>query len=358
LRRLLLIGGGHANAVLLRSLAGKLPSGTRATLVSPSRWQVYTGMLPGHVAGHYALEEIRIDLEGLAGRAGVDVVRGSVTALDADDRTVRLSSGATLAYDVASLNVGALADLERTPGAQVHAVPVKPFDPFLEHWMRLKAEAARRPLRIAVAGAGAGGVEIAMAVAHALPQSKVDMYSEGNSFGAQVARRVGRALKRKGIVLRAASPVSAVEAGPVVVSGGVREAFDAVLWTTGVSAPAWLEASGLALDEKGFVQVDSSLRSTSHPAVFATGDCATLAGRPHPKSGVYAVRHGKLLSHNVPALLREEPLREYSPQRRALMLLSCGDRYAIASWGGLSAEGAWAWRWKDRIDRGWIESFR
>jgi NADH dehydrogenase FAD-containing subunit len=101
------------------------------------------------------------------------------------------------------------------------------------------------------------------------------------------------------------------------------------------------------------VLVDDRLRSVSHPEVFAAGDCATLRDAPHPKSGVYAVRHAPVLAENL-----RGADRRYSPQRRALALLSCGRRYAIADWGGVSWEGGWVWRWKDRIDRRWVGSFR
>jgi selenide,water dikinase len=107
------------------------------------------------------------------------------------------------------------------------------------------------------------------------------------------------------------------------------------------------------VDGRGFILVDDQLRSVSHPEVLAAGDCATLRDAPHPKSGVYAVRHAPVLAANL-----RGAGRRYRPQRRALMLLSCGARYAIADWGGLSWEGAWVWRWKDRIDRRWVEGFR
>jgi NADH dehydrogenase FAD-containing subunit len=139
-----------------------------------------------------------------------------------------------------------------------------------------------------------------------------------------------------------------------VLAAGTRESFDLVIWTAGAAPLPWLRNSGLATDAQGFVLVDDKLRSVSHPEVFAVGDCATLRDAPHAKSGVYAVRHGEVLAQN----LRGGELRSYAPQRRALALLSCGARYAIAEWSGWSAEGAWAWRWKDRIDRRWIAGFR
>jgi selenide,water dikinase len=169
--------------------------------------------------------------------------------------------------------------------------------------------------------------------------ARVALYSDRPMFRPGLARRIARQLGRNGVELR-----NAAYAG---------ESADLVVWTAGASALPWLRESGLAVDERGFVLVDDRLRSVSHPEVLAAGDCATLRDAPHPKSGVYAIRHAPVLA----ASLRGAGAR-YVPQRRALALLSCGGRYAIGDWGPLSWEGAWVWRWKDRIDRRWVESFR
>ncbi len=341
--RLVLLGGGHAHAAALRELRG-----ADVTLVTPFPHQTYSGMLPGFVAGHYRLDEIRIDLAALAARAGAKLVLGSVAALDAARRLVQLEDGTTLEYDRASLNLGSIPAQE-VPGSAEHALAAKPFETFMERWL----EAKDRVKTVAVVGAGAAGVELAMAVAHRT-SARVTLYSDRPMFRPAVARRIARALRRNGVELRAGTVVSAVEAGPVVVAAGTRESTDLVIWTAGAAPLPLLRESGLASDERGFVLVDDKLRSVSHPEVFAAGDCATLRDAPHPKSGVYAVRHAEVLAHN----LRGGELRRYVPQRQALALISCGARTAIVDWGGWSAQGAWAWRWKDRLDRRWVGSFR
>jgi pyridine nucleotide-disulfide oxidoreductase family protein len=326
--RLLLAGGGHAHAAALLRLRGR-----DATLVTPYPHHTYSGMLPGFMAGHYRLEEIRIDVAALAARAGVRLVLGRVAALDAAARIAHLDDGTQIAYDVASLNLGSESN------APAYALAAKPFEAFLERWLEVKD----RVRSVAVVGGGAAGVEVAMAVAHRTP-ARVTLFSDRPMFRPALARRIARALARNGVALRAGA----------AFPEGERGGFDLVIWTAGAAAVPWLRTSGLALDERGFVLVDGALRSVSHPEVFAAGDCATLRDAPHAKSGVFAVRHGEVLAHN---LLGGE-LRRYAPQRRALALISCGGRHAIADWGGLSAEGAWAWRWKDRIDRAWIARFR
>ena len=153
-------------------------------------------------------------------------------------------------------------------------------------------------------------------------------------------------------------PVTAIEPGPIVIAGTARQDFDLVLLASGAAAPAWLAQSGLATDERGFALVHATLQSVSHPEVCAIGDCATLRSAPHPRSGVYAVRQGEALSDNLRLLVGGAAPQPYVPQKKALVLLTCGARYAIAERGRWSAQGRWVWWWKDRIDRRWIKSFR
>jgi selenide,water dikinase len=120
----------------------------------------------------------------------------------------------------------------------------------------------------------------------------------------------------------------------------------------------WLSNSGLATDERGFVQVDERLLSTSHPDLFGAGDCASLHGAAYPKSGAFAVKQGAVLAHNLRAYFSGDGMRRYVPQSRALSLISCGERYAIAQRGDWTAEGRWVWWWKNWIDRRWVGRFR
>ena len=151
-------------------------------------------------------------------------------------------------------------------------------------------------------------------------------------------------------------PVTALEPGPVVIAGTTHQQFDMVMLASGPAPLAWLNDSGLATDERGFVLVDAALRSVSHPEVFATGDCATLLDGADPKSGVFSVRQGETLAENLRRMVTRDEPQPYKSRPLALQLISCGDKYAIAERGGWSAEGAWVWRWKDWIDRRWVRS--
>jgi NADH dehydrogenase FAD-containing subunit len=169
-----------------------------------------------------------------------------------------------------------------------------------------------------------------------------------------LARRAAvRALQRAGVTLELGASWSEAH----------DHRSDIVLWATGAEAHAWQQEpasrSGLAVDEAGFVRIDEYLRSLSHPEVFAAGDCARWAGAGLPKAGVYAVRMGPVLANNLRAALGAPAmaLKPYRPQQHFLALLATADGRAIASRGALAAEGHWAWRWKDRIDRRFVAQF-
>ncbi len=355
LPRLVLLGGGHAHLHVLQDLARTPSAVAAAVLVSPHGTLSYSGMVPGVVGGVYAPSACTIPLVRLAAAAGVRYVAAEAVGLDAAGRRVVLADGSSLPYDVLSLDIGGQQDVQALPGAAGHAVFVRPLGAFVQRlasW--LGAARPDGPGRVVIGG-GAAGFELAMALRRRpLPVALV-------TGGAQllagyppgVVRRAERALARAGVeVLRS----RALSVGPAFVEleGGVRRACEGCLIATGSTAPPWLAGSGLALDSQGFVRTGPTLQSVSHPEVLAAGDVATRVDVDRPRSGVQAVRAGLPLARNLRLLLAGRPLRPYTPPRRTLNLLACGDGRAIMSWGGWSAEGRWAWWWKDHIDRAFV----
>jgi len=362
-RQLLLLGGGHAHVQVLDALARAPLAGVQAMLVTPHARQMYSGMVPGLLAGHYAADECVIPLVPLAAAAGVTLRLARAVALDARARQVTLDDGQQLGYELLSIDTGPQIDLDALRGAREHGLPVRPIETFVQRLDALGTGDAAAAL--VVVGGGAAGVELAMALAFrqrstgqagarvalvAGPEPLADL-------GAAVQRRAWRALAAQGVALHLQS-AAAVAADQVLLADGTRLPCGAALLALGAAAPRWLTGSGLALDAHGFIATGPTLQSVSHAEVFAAGDVATRSDAPHPKSGVHAVRAGAPLAANLRQALQGRPLQTYRPQARTLYLLSCGERRAIASWGGWSAEGAWVWRWKDRIDRAFIARYR
>jgi NADH dehydrogenase FAD-containing subunit len=247
---------------------------------------------------------------------------------------------------VLSLDVGSAPDLTGAPSDRDRVLPAKPIGGFAG---RLAAAEARLPTgrkaRVAVAGGGLAGVELALALRRRYVRAGRGADVALVERGPQIAPGIPERVRRRLLAACAAHDVAVATGG---ACPGVD--FDIVVWATGAAAPAWLEGSGLALDDRGFVRVDPTLRSLSHDRVFAAGDVAALAD-PRPKAGVFAVRQGPVLAENLRRHLATRPLHRCRPQERWLSLVATGPRHAIAIRGGLAVEGRWVWRWKDWIDR-------
>jgi len=364
MKHLVLLGAGHAHVHLLSTLAAQPMASVKITLVAPFGRQLYSGMVPGFVAGHYALEDCVIPLPPLLANSGIEWLQRSAEGLDATARTVTLDNGNTLGFDVLSVNSGPVQDrlkIEQVmPGAREHALFVRPIEAFGALWPQVVTLAQSRPLRVAVIGGGAAGIELACAVAHRLESSSVTLLTGDAPLAANypptVQRRVALALKSRNITVIRES-VCGIAAGEISLGSGAKLACDVPLLATGAQAPAWLRDSGLALDQQGFIAVDEFQRSTSHPAVFAAGDVSTRVDRQLARSGVYAVRAGPPLAKNLRAVLAGIAPTRYMPQEKTLNLLSLGDKSAIASWGNSSAQGRWVWWLKNHIDQGFIRRY-
>jgi selenide,water dikinase len=177
------------------------------------------------------------------------------------------------------------------------------------------------------------------------------------AFPPAFGRRFERILANRGIAIVTGARVTRVEAGHLHCDSREPIPADEILWTTRAAAAPWLRETGLKLDVGGFVQVDTCLRAEGRNDMFAAGDIAAFGPRDLPKSGVYAVRAGPVLADNIRRTLTGEPLRPYRPQRDALYLVSTGERHAVGTRNGLVVEGDWVWRWKDWIDRRFMQRF-
>lgn len=363
MKRLVLLGGGHAHVHVLKALADHPVRDTRITLVSPHERQVYSGMLPGWIARHYALGQCIIPLAPLAERAEAGFLQTAATGLDLDARRVQLANGESIGFDVLSIDTGPVQN-NVIPGAAGHAIAVRPIESFIGHVQALEQRifdnaAAGRTTRIVFCGAGAAGIELALALEARFRASKTEfsLISLANTLPGKVGPRLARHLQARHVRLYAGRAATRITPGAVWLDNGEAVAADVVIVSTGSAAAPWPAAAGLACDANGFIRVNTFLQSVSHPFVFAAGDCAGMDGQPRPKSGVYAVRAGPPLAHNLRKYLFDNPMKPHVPQKRSLYLISTGGRHAVASWGTLAWEGGWVWRWKDRIDRAFMRRY-
>ncbi|QEY32422.1 selenide, water dikinase SelD [Synechococcus sp. RSCCF101] len=386
---LLLAGGGHSHALLLKHWCmwpRQRPAGWIA-LVNRRPTALYSGLVPALIAGDAALEDCRIDLRRLCEQAQVSFIEAEITGLDPAERRLSLQGRPALAWERISLDVGAVSRPlapQATGGGRAGSrpeatgdevclrlegplLPIKPLEPFLDWLMaedtRLPTAAERRraPL-LTVVGSGLAGVEVALALRQRWPERRLALLARpGRPSGP-----LRRCLARAGVERVERWPADS--AGPVIACTGSR-------------APAWLAESGLPVQADGRVLTDANLQVQGHPVILAAGDCAVVADRPRPPSGVWAVRAAPVLAWNLAALQgagasragrgnrsKRSRLRCWRPQSRALQLLgaggasrglAAGGREALALWGPLQiGPQPLIWRWKQRLDRSFMEGFQ
>lgn len=363
-RDLLLIGGGHAHALVLRRWGMAPLPGARLTVINPGPTAPYSGMLPGHVAGHYGRDDLDIDLVRLARFAGAALIDGAVSAIDPAARTVIVPGRAPIEYDIASIDVGIHAEMPDIPGFSDHGTGAKPLGAFAALWRAFLAQATDGNIapQVAVIGGGVAGVELSLAMAHALRKAGTDasivvIEASGDltGMGDEARRLLLRAMTELGVSLRTDARVARITADHVVLSDGQTIPARFVTGAAGARPHDWLAGSDLPLLD-GFVRVDSRLRVEGCENLFAVGDCAHMTHAPRPKAGVFAVRQAPVLHDNLRvALCGTGKMKPFHPQKSYLKLISLGGQSALAEKAGLTLSGPWLWRWKDRIDRAFMD---
>ena len=357
-RDLVLIGGGHTHALVLRKWGMNPLPGVRVTVINPGPTAPYSGMLPGFVAAHYSREELDIDLVKLARFAGARLVDGAATGIDRVVRSITVPGRPPIFYDVASVDIGITSTIPEVPGFADHAIPAKPLGTFASRWDAFRADATQP--QIAIIGGGVAGAELALAMAHALrdrdPQLRlIDRGRALGTLGYKARQLMLAALAARNIEIVEDAEVTEIFPEGIVLSDGRTIRSDFTTGAAGAQPQDWLAEIGIDLHD-GFIAVDANLQS-SDPAIFAVGDCAHLRASPRPKAGVFAVREAPVLFANLRAVLSGGKLRPYRPQRDYLKLISLGEKSALAEKFGTARAGAILWRLKDHIDRRFMRRF-
>jgi selenide, water dikinase len=374
IKDVVLIGAGHSHVAVLRMFGMESIPGVRFTLISREVHTPYSGMLPGVVAGLYDIDDAHIDTGPLTRFAGARLYQDEVIDIDLAERRVICRHRTPVRYDLLSLNIGSTPNTLAVEGASEHAIPVKPIDGFIRRFEALRARVLERRghARIALVGAGAGGVELLLSVERRLRREIAQAGFDANglsftlvsdvpdilpTFPAAFRNRFRAVFDERGVAVVTGAAVKRVEAGRLILEGRASIEADEILWTTEAAPARWLAKTGLPIDERGFLKVDDTLRVAGRDDVFAAGDTIAFWARELPKSGVYAVRAGPILAENLRRSLTGRSLRKFRPQREALYLVSTGERFAVGTRNGLVFAGRWVWRWKDWIDRRFMRKF-
>jgi NADH:ubiquinone reductase (H+-translocating) len=284
MNEIVIVGAGYTGMAAAVSLAGRVAGrdDTHVTLVNPE--SRFSERLRLHqIASGRQLADLQIP--DLLKSTAVALVQGWVTAIDADAQTVRVDDTQTLRYDTLVYALGSVADAAAVPGVDEFAYTLNSA-----HDAALLAEHLDRlgEGTIVVAGGGLTGVESAAEIAEQHPELDVVLLSRttpGSMMSAKAGARLHTGLARLNVQVQDGADIVKVMSDGVALAGGDVVPAQAVLWTTGVRVSPIAAAAGLQVDERGRIVTDESLRSVSHPNVYAVGDAAAVRQR-------YGVMHG------------------------------------------------------------------
>ena len=346
-RHILLVGAGHAHLNVIRDSRRWPRDQVCATVVSPGDFW-YSGLATGTLGGEYDVEQDRVDVAALCGRVGATFVRGELSSLDTAARKATLADGASLRYDVLSLNLGSEVNVPGGFDGVGRVFRVKPIAELIDLRRAVEAGEVRG---VCVVGGGYAGSECAINVAALLGEGgRVTLFAGNDGPGPDLPKRARPRLREA--LLGAGVTVRDVRATPADVAG-----FDAVLLATGLKPPGLAATLGLATDAGGHLLVDRHLRCAGHDDIFAVGDAANLLDRPLPNIGVVAVFQGRLLRTNLLRAALGGRLGSYRPMRWHLLILSLSGGRGLAVYGPFFSTGRLAMRLKRLIDLRWLASF-
>ncbi|MFF0203944.1 NAD(P)/FAD-dependent oxidoreductase [Streptomyces sp. NPDC005017] len=273
---IVVLGAGYTGMLATARLAHRTRGRkVRITLVNPS--ERFTERLRMHqIAAGRTLADHRIP-EVLAG-TGVEFRRAAAASIDPEERQVTLDDGAVLRYDTLVYALGSATDTTRVPGVAEHAWTLN--DPRAAHRFAGRlTELAAAGGTVTVAGGGLTGIEAATEIAESHPGVTVTLISStepGAMMGERARAHLTRALDRLGVVRRTGERVTKVLPDAVRLSGGEHLRSGLTLWTAGVRVSPLAAEAGIATDERGLIVTDATLRSVSHPEIYAIGDAAAV----------------------------------------------------------------------------------
>jgi NADH:ubiquinone reductase (H+-translocating) len=265
---IVVLGAGYSGLVAAKLAARR--TGSPVTLVNARETFVERVRMHQLASGEELPE--RPIKELLAG-TGVEFVADRVVRIDSERKTVVLT-GRELRYDVLIYALGSRADLDSMPGASDYAYTVADVDSARRLRDRLADGGS-----IAVVGGGLTGIEVATEVAEMHPDRTVRLVTSGKlgtALSDRGRRHLHRAFDRLGIERIEDARVELVDSNGLKLSDGERVDADIVIWTTGFQVSPLAAEAGFAVDANGRMQVDDTLRSVSHPDVYAIGDAAAV----------------------------------------------------------------------------------
>lgn len=366
MKKIVLLGAGHANLEVLKALTPTDTLENNYLLISPFQSGQYSGMIPRLIMNEIQPGDLTIEHKAFAKKRNVRFIEGKADQVDLEKKELILSNGQKESFDILSINIGGSPKKIETQCPH-NTVYLKPFSEFFEKWHYIQGLcSACRNLNFVVVGGGAAAVETAVALKVRLKRNKaksseVHLVTRGSQLGHSYDKSISAALLKSvqdiGIKVHFDENVNTIPDKFLILKNGEKIQFDYIFVSTPI-IPSKLDVHPPPnLDSSGFFLANKKLELA--PSVFITGDCANIMGISNlPKSGVIAVHEGRLLEKNIRLALTGGDLLDFTLAPKTLNIVVDGDNSARFIWGNISFTGKITMRLKNWIDERYMKKFR
>lgn len=371
MNRVVIVGAGFGGLRVAKQLAKKFGNKEEMSLTLVDQYPVhqFTPNLYEIASSDEELTttqqlkaSITIPLEKLFNGTEVGIITDTLTQVDGKNKTLQLESQ-TLSYDYLVLALGSVVDFSFVPTAKDYAFPMKTVYDALRirneiafTMQRHRLDSHKYNLRILVAGGGYTGVEFAAELARSIkflawkndyPEENVEIsIIEAASelipgLNLKLSADSYARLRELGVRIQLSSPIAEVGDGFVTLIRGDREAYDVLVWSTGVRGRDIPFSEPVMCDRKNRVCVESTLQLEAFPNIFMLGDCASVLGpnnQPVPQTAQEALSQADIIARNVERLIQGKKLLNYQCRTRGF-IVTLGGPWAISTVGGFYIRG-------------------
>jgi NADH dehydrogenase len=382
--RVLVLGGGFAGVTTVQELEKRLGgrSDVEIWCVSRDNFLLFTPLLPEVCSGVVEPRHVVNPLRRMVRRESTWCITAEVSAIDLAEREVTVTGGDArvhrLSFDTLVLALGGVTHTFGIAGLEEHAMGMKSLaDAFslrnriIEMLERAELESdpgrRRAELTFVVGGAGASGVETVGEIEDFIrrvrrrfyrkigeEEVEVHLVEVGDRILREMTPEMGgyahRLLERRGIQVHLGTALREVRSDEVVVGDGdARRTIPTrtVIWTGGVRPAPIVAASGVDVDHAGRAITQPTME-TSHPGVFAIGDCAAIPDAADPQGAIFAptaqnaVREARQLARNIVGRMDGTEMAPFH-YRPLGTLASIGRRTGVGTVFGVHVRGFIAW---------------
>lgn len=352
--RIVIVGGGFAGLTTALSLESYIWKSERPEilLIDSCERFVFAPLLYELISGELKSWEVAPRFEELLENTQIHYKQATVEGIDFDNRKVHLGDGTTESYDGLALTAGGVTPVDIVPGAREYALPFRTFADAQTLIARLKSalESGADPVRIALVGGGASGVELACKLADVLKlKASITLFDREKEilkeFGSPAPTLAREELKRRNIRLSLETKILSVTADGLEIETAGREPerlpAEIVLWTVGTAVPALIKTLDIPKIANGKLKVEPTLQVGNYPEVFALGDLAAVndtKGQSIGSTAQSAYQEGQFAAWNLWATLENRPLLDFRYTSLG-QVLGLGTDSGFASLLGLQVSG-------------------